>query len=551
MKYLFLIFSLSLLLVGTDAWAAMDSDSEEVSAESKSEKSRGYLTGSFETNTTVYHKDDKTSATVPDSKFGSNNYLKLDYYNNRFSAGIQLEAYSPVLVGYPGELQKAALTNYYVSWTDKSFSVTAGTFYEQFGSGLLFRSWEDRALGLNNAVMGARVSYNYKDIVAVKALWGLPRFGMSFSDTQVRGADASVSISNAAGWSSVYLDVQGSVLSRYEALDADSEIDGCKPNTTGWSARANFETSGFYLKGEYVDAGLKYFYNSSYSGTGEMYYKKRGNAQLIETGYNNGGLGVGLTLRRMEWMGSKINSNPSTSNTLNYVPAICTQYTYMLTTLHPYSARTGDLTSLFKNSGEIGGQFDIYYNFRRGTVLGGKRGMKLHANFSNYYTIYREGTFAAGNVLFRDFSFDWEKQWTKQFKSILLYSLQQYNHSYGADNNLWTSHIVVADLLYKYSKSFSTRLELQYLHTTADRKDWMAAMLEVNFAPYWSIYVSDMFNHGSSKLNYYNGGVAYARSRTRVAFSYGRYKAGYICSGGVCRPTPDYTGLNLTLTTSF
>ena len=77
MKYLFLIFSLSLLLVGTDAWAAMDSDSEEVSAESKSEKSRGYLTGSFETNTTVYHKDDKTSATVPDSKFGSNNYLNL------------------------------------------------------------------------------------------------------------------------------------------------------------------------------------------------------------------------------------------------------------------------------------------------------------------------------------------------------------------------------------------------------------------------------------------------------------------------------------------
>ena len=60
MKYLFLIFSLSLLLVGTDAWAAMDSDSEEVSAESKSEKSRGYLSGSFETNTTVYHKDDKS-----------------------------------------------------------------------------------------------------------------------------------------------------------------------------------------------------------------------------------------------------------------------------------------------------------------------------------------------------------------------------------------------------------------------------------------------------------------------------------------------------------
>ena len=535
-----------------DAKVKSEDSSDQESAESKFSDKKGWLTASFETNTILYHQDKKTSATVPDSKFGSNNYLKLDYYNNRFSAGIQLEAYSPVLVGYPSELEKAALTNYYVAWTDDSFSVTAGTFYEQFGSGLLFRSWEDRALGLNNAVMGARVTYNFKDIIAVKALWGLPRFGMKFSDTQVRGADASVSISNAAGWQNVYWDVQGSVISRYEALDADSEIDGCKPNTTGWSARMNLETSGFYFKGEYVDAGLKYYYNSAYDGEGDMYHKKRGNAQLVETGYNNGGLGVGLTLRRMEWMDSKIiNGNSSTSNMLNYVPALCTQYTYMLTTLHPYASRIGEISESFVNSGELGGQIDVFYNFRRGTVLGGKRGMKLHANFSTYYAIDKPGTFRAGNLLFRDFSIDWEKQWTKKFKSILLYSLQDYNPSYGARNETWTSHIVVADLLYKYTSKFSTRLELQYLHTKSDKKDWVAALLEINFAPSWSLYVSDMFNYGSSMVNYYNGGVAYTKSRTRVGLSYGRYKAGYICSGGVCRQIPAYTGVNLTVTTSF
>ncbi|MGN0190378.1 MAG: DUF6029 family protein, partial [Candidatus Cryptobacteroides sp.] len=430
-------------------------DNEEIKAESSDdgnsydkEKSRGWLSGSFETNTTVYHNDAKTLATVPDSKFGSNNYLKLDYYNRRFSAGLQLEAYAPALVGYPTELTKAALTNYYVSWTDKSFSVTAGTFYEQFGSGLLFRSWEDRALGLNNSVMGARVTYNYKDIVAVKALWGLPRFGMTFSDTQVRGADASVSISNAAGWKNVYWDIQGSVLSRYEKLAADPEIDGCKPNTLGWSARTDIETNGFYFKGEFVDAGMKYYYNSSYAGEGEMYHKKRGNAQLLETGYNNGELGVGLTLRRLEWMDSKIRNDESSAvNMLNYIPAICTQYTYMLTTLHPYGARTGEISERFTNSGEMGGQIDVYYYFRRGTPLGGKRGMKIHANFSTYYAIAQERTFKAGNVLFRDFSFDFEKWWTKKFKSILMYSLQDYNPSYGADNTTWMSHIVVADLL--------------------------------------------------------------------------------------------------------
>ena len=83
--------------------------------EGEPEKSKGYLTGSFKSTSNYYHEDAKTNATVPDGKFGSNNYVKLDYYNNRFSAGVQMEAYAPVLVGYSHELKGINLTNYYVS----------------------------------------------------------------------------------------------------------------------------------------------------------------------------------------------------------------------------------------------------------------------------------------------------------------------------------------------------------------------------------------------------------------------------------------------------
>lgn len=515
-------------------------------------KSRGYLTGSFESTSNYYHEDLRTNATVPDGKFGSNNYLKLDYYNNRFSAGVQMEAYAPVLVGYSSELKGVNLTNYYVSWRDDSFSVTAGTFYEQFGSGLLFRSWEDRALGLNNSVMGARVTYSYNDIVNVKALWGMPRFGMKFSDTQVRGADLSLVLSNAIGMNNTYLALEGSVLDRYEALDGDRMADGCKPNTVGWSARANMETHGFFLKAEYVDAGQKYYYDTSYAGEGQMYHRKRGNAQLVETGYNGRGLGVNLSLRRLEWMDSKVVTDASSAvNMINYVPAMCTQYTYMLTTLHPYGARTGDISSKYTNSGEMGGQIDVFYNFRRGTALGGKRGMRVHANFSTYYAIAQEGTFKQGNMLFRDLSVDIEKQWTKEFKSTLLWSMQEYSPSYGANRTTWLSNIIVADLLYKFNSTTSLRAELQYLVTHEDQKDWMAALVEVSFAPHWCVFVSDMWNHGSTKMHYYNGGVSYSKSRTKVTLGYGRYKAGYICSGGVCRQIPAYTGANLAVLMSF
>ena len=526
--------------------------SAQETGESSSQK--GYLSGSFETNSILYREDSATGAFAPEDRIGSNNYLKLDYYRGKFSAGIQMEGYFPVLQDYPVELDKAKLTNYYVSWTDDDFSVTAGTFYDQFGSGLLFRSWEDRTLGMNNALMGARVTYSFNGIVSLKALWGLPRLGMDPSDTQVRGADLSFAISELAKWDRTYLAVEGSVLNRYEEISADLEDEGGKPGTTGYSARVNFEHgSGFFLKAEYVDAGEKYYSNPDYGTDENMYLKKRGNDQLVEFGYNNRGLGANLTLRRLEWMTSKIvtsgSSAVSTANLLNYVPAVCTQYTYLLTNFHPYTSQLGD--PAYNNSGEMGGQLDLYYNFRRGTAIGGKRGLKVHANFSTWYTLAREGTAKAGNLLYRDFSVDIEKQFSSRFKALVLYSLQEQNTHYGVGTATRLQNVAVADLQYKFTPSFSTRLELQYLSTREDEKDWMAALLEVNFAPNWSIYASDMYNHGSTKVHYYAAGVSYARSRTRVSLSYGRNKDGYVCSGGVCRVISAYTGFNLQLTTSF
>lgn len=521
------------------------------------DRSKGYLTGSFETNSIYYVDDSQSKATAPDDHIGSNNYLKLDYYRGKFSAGVQLEAYSPVLLGYPTELKKARLTNYYVSWTDERFSVTAGSFYDQFGSGLLFRSWEDRTLGMNNAIMGARFTYNYRNIVGVKGIWGTPRFGMEYdTDTQVRGVDLSFSLSNLLGWQRTTLAIEGSYLNRYEKINADLEEVGAKPYSNGYSGRLNFEHKGFSFKGEVVDAGEKHYMNPYFGAeygdvTDErVYLKKYGNAQLVELGYNGHGLGVNLTGRRLEWMDSSIiQDNASTSNILNYVPALSAQYTYLLTTLHPYTPQTGDVRLL--NGGEIGGQVDIYYNFKRGTTLGGKRGMKIHANFSTYYTLHEENTAKSGNMLYRNINVDLEKQFTRKFKMYLLYCYQEYNPSYGENKSTNLANIFVADLTYKWTPSFSTRLELQYLTTYEDQKDWMAALLEVNFAPHWSIYGSDMYNHGDTKTHYYNAGVSYTKSRTRVALSWGRNKAGYVCSGGVCRSIPAYTGGNLAITIAF
>ena len=542
MKKLTILFVLSLLSVSAFA------------EQKEGEKTKGRLTGSFETNSIFYVEDTKSGALAPQDNFGSNNYLKLDYYQGKFSAGIQGEAYMPVLQGYPTDLQRVALTNYYAQWTDDSFSVTAGTFYEQFGSGLLFRAYEDRTLGMNNALTGARFTYGYKDIVALKAIWGMPRLGMKFTDTQVRGGDISFAISNLVGWTSTHLAVEGSVINRYEAISADLKEEGGKPSSTGFSGRLNLEHKGFVFRGEYIDAGERHYPNGGYDGVNDPRIDliKNGNAQLVELGYSGHGLGVNLTARRLEYMDMPtVYRNTSTANALNYIPALTAQYSYLLMNLNPYIVQPSTMLGAYTAPGEIGGQVDIYYNVARRTKLGGKRGMKLGLNYSTYWSLAADRSAKADKLLWQSINFTLEKQITRKFKLNFLYSFQEYNDSHGANKYTWKTNIFVADMLYKWTPTISTRLELQYLQSKSDDKDWMAALAEVNFAPHWSIFVSDMYNHGKTNLHYYNAGVSYTRSRTRIQLGYGRNRAGVVCSGGVCRNIPAYTGANLMITTSF
>ena len=537
------------------------------------EKDWGRVSASFESNNHIYVEDlangfspSNLQQLPEDGIFASNDYLKVDYYKNRFSAGMQLEGYGPSTVGYPFPTSSLMISNLYISWKDDSYSVTFGSFYDQLGSGLLFRSWEDRTLGLNNALFGARATYSLGNYLALKVFCGIPRldkwsetalmlgnkptiFGHGLaSDVNIAGADLSLSLSDILDWDDVSFSVEGSLISKYESLSDMLLAIGCREKNIGWSGRANFEMDGFYAKAEYVDAG-KQMVNVFFDA-------ENGNAQLVELGYNARGLGVSFTGRRLQRMTQQIyTSNLSyaaAANVMSYCPAMTTQHTYMLTSLNPYNPEIG--TNMMR-AGEIGGQIDAFYNFRRGTKIGGKRGMKVHANFSTYYSLDNNGGTKGSEFLFRDFSVDVERQWTKKFKTTLLYSLQDYNkhekNSEGFEVYVGLSHAVVADMLYKWTPSLSTRLELQYLASKGYQKDWMAALLEVSFAPHWSVFASDMYNHGDTKLHYYNAGVSYVFKNIRLAAGYGRYRAGFICSGGVCREIPAYTGANISLTASF
>ena len=106
-----------------------------------------------------YAEDTLIGAQVPPSKSGYNAFANLLYNQGNFSAGIRYESYLNSLLGFPGRFDGSGVGYRFGRYTDRErgVDVTIGNFYDQFGSGLVFRSYEERLLGIDNAMDGFRV----------------------------------------------------------------------------------------------------------------------------------------------------------------------------------------------------------------------------------------------------------------------------------------------------------------------------------------------------------------------------------------------------------
>ena len=516
---------------------------------------RGSVTGSVESNS-IYYLDDAVICT-PEHPWGSNNYLKLDYASGSglFTAGLQAEWYPQALAGYPAELKGAGLTGLYAAYNGSLVEATAGSFFEQLGSGLLLRTWEDRELGLNNVLTGGRVSFHTANRgLSVKLLGGLPKYGLwPSTGTAVAGGDLSLDLLPLFGAESSHsIVLEGSVVDKFTshveeniAFLASSAGFEVPKQVLSWSGRLQYSYGGFSLKGEYVGKGPD-FHTEHLRHAREAYRLQGGNAQLVELNYAAGSFSGTVTFRRLENMADRIfltASNPSPANTLNYLPSLCMQQTYMLAGLNPYVTYA---------DGEAGFQGDLYYTFRRGTALGGKYGMKLHVGGSWIEAL----PFALPDrethwLAYRDINIDLERTWSRSFKTILFVSIQENSPTHGNRKATDAQNVFVLDALYRFSKTVSLRTELQYLYSQELTRDWMAGLVELSFAPHWSISASDMYNHGDTKVHYYNIGASYSWNALNISLNAGRTREGMVCSGGVCRWQPAFKGVSLRAQWSF
>jgi hypothetical protein len=178
----------------------------------------GNFFGGFESNSQWLLDDEGINFVAPEDQFRANNYLLLNYSLGNFTAGVQYESYLPsALLGYaPVYDGKNNIGTYYLNFKNETLDITGGYFYEQFGSGLILRSWEDRQLGLNNALKGIRVNFKPTDYLEVTGVFGQQRNGFEVSDGTIQGVNADMDVSNALKIENVGITVGASYVGRYQ-----------------------------------------------------------------------------------------------------------------------------------------------------------------------------------------------------------------------------------------------------------------------------------------------------------------------------------------------
>lgn len=576
------------------------------------EEQKVTLRGSVQSDVLIPQEDQKIGTGTYNDWALTNTYAELHLLSKYITAGTRFEFLQYPLPGFEKDFKGWGLPHFYITGKYKDMELTAGDFYDQFGSGLIFRTYEERSLGIDNSLRGGRLTLQPVKGVSIKVLGGQQRrywndrnanplfaFANGFNadrnkgeehfDNWVYGGDIELSIDQwfkkmeekntrlTLGFSAVSKHEGNEDLSFLRPTGEKDEFGADKigayrlnlPNNVGaFDVRANLQTGNYNFLAEYAMKGEDPSFDNGYI------YRK-GSALLLSGSYSKRGMSVLLQAKRSEDMAYRsVRSGTGTAAFINHLPAFSMQHTYALAALYPYATQNA--------LGEWAFQAELGYNFKRKTFLGGKYGTNIKVNFSHVRAIdrtpltdangapiqnlagtkgYESKFFKMGDeTYYQDINVQLEKKLTRNFKLNLMYMNQRYNKTVvEGHGGMIKSHIGVVEGKYTFNKKFTLRGEAQYLHTDQDQGDWWYGLLELSVLPNFMFTISDMYNAhvpntdetATSKQHYYMFSGCYTYKAHRLQLSYGKTRAGYNCSGGVCRYVPASKGVQISYNFNF
>ncbi|HNO71192.1 MAG TPA: DUF6029 family protein [Bacteroidia bacterium] len=533
-------------------------------AQENTSNNAGEVHGNLQVDAQYYNPDSSIGAPPVPEKLLMNSAANINFTKGNFSAGIRYESYLNTIQGFNPKYKLNSIPYRYASYKLDELDVTVGNFYEQFGCGLILRSYEERGLGIDNSFDGVRLRYNVSG-VHLKGLIGTQRYYSAQGPAIVRGFDGEVNLKELFNDedATTQITVGGSFVSKYQSGDQVFLPDG-QPlkvplNVGASAARISLNTGKINITGEYA-------YKINDPTAVNNYIYKDGEALFFNATYSTKGFGLSVGVKRADNFSFKSDRLAGQSDLdINFIPMLAKQHTYALMAFYPYATQP---------TGELGYQVDLSTKLKKGSVLGGKYGTDISINYSGANGLdttqfdltkdssrigYTEGDyFIPGATYFQDFNFEISRKLSQKFKIMFMYANQVYNIDVIQGKPGYPkiySIIGMVELSYKISSSNAIRMEMQHLYTKQDKKSWAMGLIEYGVGENWLISVQDMYNYDNynpaERFHYYNATIAYIKSGNRIALGYGKQRAGIFCVGGVCRYVPASNGLSLAVTSSF
>ncbi|MBL7807474.1 MAG: hypothetical protein JNN28_06665 [Saprospiraceae bacterium] len=537
-------------------------------------QNNSHITGSLQANGNFFFAADSVLGTagIPQydhQKFGAETWLSLNYSHNGLDAGVRFDMFNNSnLLNPNASYSDVGLGRWFIRKQIDKFDIAGGYLYDQIGSGIIYRSYEERTLMIDNALLGAQVGYRINDNWKIRAFSGRQKQQFSRYGTILRGGAIEGFIKPDSTKNFTLAPGAGIVGRTY----TDETIDDAKFEVAGYFRDEQIElqyntyaatifntlTAGDFTW--YVEAAGKtkdviYDPNAPRSiliGTeidtvaGKLVNRK-GYTVYTSMSYSKKGLGITLEAKRTKDFAFRQNPNAlGIQGPINFLPPMAKQNTYRLT------ARFAPAT---QELGEQAFQLDVRYKLNKKLSVG--------LNVSDIQ-------FLDGTELYREITPEFTYKQKRKWQLIGGLQILKYNiFVYQGKDKYVDALTPYGEFLYKFSPRRSIRIEAQYLHTEDEFGSWVNGLVEVGLAPHWIFYASDMYKlkHGSldpslspekakDKVKYDGThfpslGVVYSRKSNRVSLAYVKQVEGINCAGGICRLEPAFHGVRLTLNSSF
>ena len=532
------------------------------------DNSNGTFQGDFNLSAQSYYEDPAINAEKVDEFLLMNAYSNIRYNKGNFTFGVRFESYLNVLQGFESNFNGNGIPYRFAQYNVNGLDITVGNFYEQFGNGLIFRSYEEKTLGIDNVMDGVRLKYSPFKGLSLKGFVATQRLFWEQGPGIIRGFDTDLNLNEAISsleGSKTYAVIGGSFISRFQ--DDNNPVYNLPENVAAYAIRSTINRGKISFNSEYA-----YKYNDPAGGITYNNFAS-GSALMSNLSYSQRGLGIILEAHRVDNMDYRSKRGGTGKElTLNYIPAISKQHAYTLAAFYPFATQP---------LGEIGFQGEINYTFKKKSKLGGKYGTQFGINYSRInglnggpseLTINRDHTpmfFSVINeeLYFRDLNFDLKKKISKKVKVMLNYLDMIYNKDVIEGKIIGKNihaRIGIAEVNYKIKPKHTLRSEFQYLSIDKsdeyykDQGDWVMGLLEYTFSPHWFFAFVDQYNGGYTSegktheaVHYLNISCGYSKGTNRFELGYGKVREGIFCVGGVCRNVPSSNGFTLNITSSF